>query len=61
MTWASGRQKGDSFDGEWKGDLPDGRGVYIYADGRRSEGEFKNGKAVAAKFSGPQGDVRPGL
>ena len=35
---------GDTFKGEFSNDMPNGIGMYIFEDGSRYEGEFRNGK-----------------
>lgn len=35
---------GDNYQGELRGGLPNGQGVYVYGEGDRYQGEFLNGK-----------------
>ena len=35
---------GRKYDGDLKGDKPDGRGIMRYPDGREYEGDWKDGK-----------------
>ena len=34
---------GDTYDGEYKNDKKDGKGIYISIEGYKYEGEFKDG------------------
>ena len=36
-------ENGDTYEGEWLGDNPDGFGIKTYVNGNRYEGEFRNG------------------
>ena len=39
MIWASG----EKYDGDWKNDMQEGKGTYLYASGTHYEGEWRNG------------------
>ena len=41
MEW----NNGERYEGEWKNDLKDGKGIHYFPNGERYEGEFKNGNA----------------
>jgi hypothetical protein len=34
-------KNGDSYEGNWKNDLRDGKGVFIWSDGDKYDGEWK--------------------
>ncbi|XP_020697233.1 phosphatidylinositol 4-phosphate 5-kinase 1-like isoform X1 [Dendrobium catenatum] len=49
-------QNGDIYFGEFTGNVPHGRGKYLWADGCMYEGEWRRGKATGkGKFSWPSG------
>ena len=35
---------GDRYEGDYKNDNPEGKGIYYYKSGNRYEGNLKNGK-----------------
>ena len=39
-----GPYKGDKYEGEWKNDKRDGKGIDIFHNGAKYEGDYKNGK-----------------
>ena len=38
------KDKIEKYDGEWKNDKYEGKGIYYYKNGDRYEGDWKNGK-----------------
>ncbi|KAL2942775.1 Phosphatidylinositol 4-phosphate 5-kinase 1 [Bienertia sinuspersici] len=54
-------ENGDYYIGRMKGNVPDGRGKYLWGDGCMYEGEWKRGKARGnGKFSWPSGATYEG-
>ena len=42
MYW----NNGDRYEGEWKNDNKEGKGIYYYSNGDRMMGDFFNGKPI---------------
>ena len=43
MRWTNGNQEGDEYQGEFKDDLRDGKGIHKWSDGKIYNGEWNNG------------------
>ena len=66
MFFVSGKFKGVWYEGEFRNDGYNGKGIYYYADGKRYEGDYKNdksnGKSVYYWSNGDwiEGEVKDG-
>ena len=50
---------GDRYEGSWRDNLKDGRGIYYYADGGKFEGEFFQGERSGVGLrSWPSGTIK---
>ena len=48
---------GDTYEGEWRNDMPNGQGTYIFANGDKYVGNFKDGRRNdQGTLSFPSGD-----
>ena len=37
---------GDRYEGDWKNDVPDGKGIYYYSNGDREMGDYANNSKI---------------
>merc|ERR1712096_512123 len=42
-------RNGDTYEGQWRNDRPDGRGIKTYADGHVEDGEFQSGTFIPSE------------
>jgi mono/diheme cytochrome c family protein/uncharacterized OB-fold protein len=55
-TWGGGQWKGDRYEGQYKDNKMNGKGVYISANGDRYEGEWKDDKKSKGIMTWTNGD-----
>jgi hypothetical protein len=48
---------GNIYEGEIKNSLPDGNGIFKFADGTIKDGIYKEGKFISGKITFPDGKV----